>query len=76
MRPFANGMQYRAWQHRNCERCTKFNLEDIKKSCPLDYAVASACSCNGEITDEIAARIGTKKGEDRYTWICKELEIR
>lgn len=75
MRPFSNGCQYLDWQARNCERCKKFDPENIDNSCIFDQALGDALFGDGEISDEVAEKIGTKRGEDRYTWDCPAKEL-
>ena len=64
VRPFSNGFEYEVWQEANCERCVKAQTYDADTgiygpfTCDIEEAVALACIGSGEITAEIAARMG------------------
>jgi hypothetical protein len=71
MRPFSCGSQFADWESRNCDRCKKFNPDDINKSeCDLTLALGDAYLGDGEITEEIAKRIGFVPGA--FSWDCPE----
>lgn len=71
MRPFANGMQDAAWQDRNCMRCQK-HTENCAQ-CTIEHMLLVAFWNDGEVPDEIAARVGA--GNGGYTWDCPERSI-
>jgi hypothetical protein len=72
MRPFSCGSQFADWETRNCYRCKKFNPDDINKSnCDLTLALGDAFLGDGEITDEVAKRIGAADSAS-YGWDCPE----
>ena len=70
VRPFYCGSQYGDWTARNCDKCVKYNYENPKKSCTIDYALGTAYMTTGEVSDEIAKRMGFT-GES-YSWQCPE----
>jgi hypothetical protein len=74
MRPFHCGSQYADWIERNCNRCWKSMNETRKGSCSLDRALATACFGDGEISDEVAKRIGAPDDCTVYGWDCPERE--
>ena len=77
VRPFDNGSQYADWTGSNCDRCTQGVHRlgpDAWYTCALEEALATACFGDGEITLDIAKRIGMEADERRYGWPCTEVE--
>ena len=75
MRPFSSGGQFGDWTSSNCDRCTKgaHRLEPTAMpDCPLELALGEAYIGDGNITDEIAERMGCDPG--LYGWQCTEWE--
>jgi hypothetical protein len=77
IRPFGDGTQFADWTECNCNRCTKGVhrlADDAWPTCELEAALTTACFDTGEITLDIAKRIGMRDGEERYVWPCNEVE--
>ena len=74
MRPFHCGTQFGDWTSANCDRCKKNAEPDKPESwvCDIQVALLEAYIGDGEISDEIADRMGRHEG--RYCWPCKEVE--
>lgn len=72
VRPFANGSQFGDWEESNCARCTKYS--DDAKKCPIHYAIMLAFFGDGEITEDIARRMGYFDHPGSYVWMCNEVE--
>lgn len=70
IRPFSNGSQDAAWQDRNCIDCDKWQDNKGKEICEISAALTVACFDDGDITEEIAKRMGYTK--DSYIWDCPE----
>jgi hypothetical protein len=77
IRPFATGSQSVNWEHTNCSNCKKDLFdEDTFTKCPILAAIYQAAMTDGEISEEIAKRMGYIKGPPfYYTWDCPEKEI-
>ncbi len=69
-RPFDTGSQYGDWDQRNCEECWKV------KRCAIVRATSGAYLGDGQVSDDIARRMGWTGPGDRYTWDCPERESR
>jgi len=77
VRPFNDGAQYADWTGCNCARCNKsviVHATDAGYSCRLEEALATAAMSDGQITLDIALRIGMNPAENRYVWCCDEVE--
>ena len=77
MRPFSCGTQYMDWEEFNCCHCAKYPADEAWKTeqgragiCPIMLALSEACIGDGQITDEIAARMGYTPSA--YNWRCPE----
>ena len=69
-RPFSNGTQRADWMCRNCDRCTKFNIDipyDDPNCCAIDAALGQ-----DDISDDIMRRMGVPDDVTAYTWDCPE----
>ncbi len=78
VRPFPCGSQYGDWTDANCRRCRKgADVENppARCGCDIEQALLEACFGDGDVTTEVAERMGRKPSEDRYNWPCRELEI-
>lgn len=73
-KPFYCGTQYVDWQGRNCDKCRKFRYEGPAdpKNCAIDYALGMAFWKDGQVSDEIAKRMGVPDDVRIYTWDCPE----
>ena len=78
--PFTNGMQFRAWDIQNCQRCGKQPYEVVERTmeetgqwltsgCDLFDTIFCGEWGNGSIDEDIARRIGYCEA---YTWDCPE----
>jgi len=76
IRPFSNGSQYSDWTSSNCDRCTKgYHLQPDGEwpNCDIESALLNAYFDNGEITTEIAERMGYNSVEQpAQCWKCNE----
>ena len=75
MKPFSSGSQFQDWVGANCDRCTKGAHRlgaDALPDCEIELALGEAYIGDGNITDEIAARLGC--GSGLYCWQCTEWE--
>jgi hypothetical protein len=72
MRPFSCGTQFGDWEGANCCRCKKGAPDGSWATCPIQAALIEAYLGDGEISDEIADRMGRANG--RYNWPCGEVE--
>ncbi len=77
--PFSNGSQYMDWQGCNCERCVKsVSVWDVggdaTPTCEIELALMEAEISDGEVTQEIAQRMGYEGVAARYVWPCTEVE--
>ena len=70
--PFSCGTQFADWIDRNCMRCIKYNPEEATGECEIDDALISAYLGDGEVTEEIAERMGYRSAANLYTWDCPE----
>jgi hypothetical protein len=71
---FSCGTQYADWVGSNCERCTKYDANDLP-TCEIDEAIGMAYMDDGKVTEEIAIRAGyTEENHLRYVWPCSEVE--
>ena len=75
-RPFSTGTQYLDWTDRNCERCTKYDPIEFQGNCEIDGALGLALIGHGEVSDEIATRMGYDDNANYFTWDCPERELR
>ena len=75
IRPFSSGRQFSDWQASNCERCTKFTkwIQD-PPVCEIDYELSMAYLFDGEVSPEIAERMGYNSGGGNQNWKCNEVE--
>ena len=73
IKPFSTGTQFMDWQEANCFRCKKFN-EDVTKTCDIEAALGLACIGSGKITLEMAKRCGFIGNENKFQWMCPEVE--
>ena len=72
-RVFANGSQFADWLMENCHRCARgYDYEAGVYRCELQKALDEAYTWGGEVTDEVAERIGYREG--LYNWRCAEYE--
>lgn len=80
VQPFSNGSQYGDWQDRNCTGCWKSSTNrDPDKpfhrfNCQIDKALGEAYWGDGQVSDEIANRMGLDPKSEAYTWQCPERE--
>lgn len=76
VRPFSSGSQYENWSDANCGGCTKSDYPDELREppCPLELALLEACFGDGEVSDDVASRMGATENRGRYCWRCKERE--
>ena len=73
IRIFSSGSQYGDWVGSNCERCTKYDVNDLP-TCEIDEAIGMAYMGDGMVTPEIAHRAGyTPENQGRYVWPCTEV---
>jgi hypothetical protein len=81
-RPFDTGSQCGDWFEVNCYGCKKIDLAawdngDWGKvsSCEIDAELQDAFQERGEVSDDIARRMGWQDTDPpRYTWRCPERE--
>jgi len=76
MRPFSSGGQFSDWTGANCDRCTKGAHRlgaDALPDCEIELALGEAYLDDGNISDEIAKRMGYKPLA-AYCWQCTEWE--
>lgn len=66
--PFSNGTQYMDWVATNCDRCAKV------ENCEIADALADACCSSGEVSEEIARRMGYFAHHGHVNWPCGEVE--
>ncbi len=69
-RPFDTGSQYGDWDYHNCQRCWKV------RRCSIVQAIGGAYLGDGQVSDEMARRMGWAGAGERYTWDCPEREER
>ena len=79
IRPFSNGSQYEAWCNSNCDRCTKglhlLQPEGSWPTCDIEGALIEAYVDDGNVTPEIAGRMGYYDVEQpAYGWKCREYD--
>lgn len=74
VRPFSNGSEFGGWRARNCHHCGKYNPDKYDGVCEIDGALGLAYIGLGEITKEIAERIGTMTADGflRVLAVCPE----
>jgi hypothetical protein len=58
VRPFSTGSQYADWTDKNCANCWKAVKSSKRFNCSIEKELGKAYWDNGEIPDEIAARMG------------------
>jgi len=73
VRIFSSGSQYSDWVASNCERCTKYDLDDLP-TCEIDEALGVAYFEDGTVTEAIAKRAGYTEPNLAYVWQCGEVE--
>jgi hypothetical protein len=59
--PFANATEYMTWQSKNCDKCSKYEIQSTKvedASCELAFELDLASVSEGEIPFLIANQIG------------------
>jgi hypothetical protein len=77
VQPFSSGSEYEAWRLTNCALCKKQTTEDeaygsrlgLPLRCDLDQALLVSYWESGDVSDEIAKRLGRPGGAR-----CGELE--
>jgi len=75
VRPFHCGTQYGDWIDVNCCACKKGYREgETREDCDLELALVYACFCDGEVSKEIAKRLGVPDDCTVYNWRCTEFE--
>lgn len=75
-RPFSNGEQYGCWTTINCDRCAKtYDNENFQFRCKIDEALTVALFDTGDVSEDIAARMGYLKHKRNWTWPCPELVL-
>ena len=80
MRPFSSGSQYENWSDQNCGECARSNYPDPlpEPPCPLELALLEACFDDGQVSNDVAERIGAldarppRREGSLYCWRCKE----
>lgn len=71
---FSSGSQYGDWVASNCERCAKYDVNDLP-TCEIDEALGLAYLDDGKVTPEIALRAGVnEENANKYVWPCSEVE--
>jgi hypothetical protein len=70
VQPFYCGSQFGDWIDRNCSRCSKYDPDEATGECEIDDALGMAYLGDGEISEEIARRMGYD--EAVYSWDCPE----
>lgn len=76
IQPFYCGSQYADWTSNNCDRCTKgANLlrSDALPTCEIELALLDAYIGDGEVSADIAQRMGYTDDGLAYTWPCGEV---
>jgi hypothetical protein len=84
-RPFSNGTEYHCFLDACCERCSKGDdyrnqtpyAEDREASCEIEEALSVSCVTDGEISDEMYARLfGPLVGhkDEVHGPLCAEFE--
>jgi len=71
MQPFSNGTEFMMFNEHYCCRCRKYDPDaDMQSSqgCEIEKALALASVTDGEITADMFAQMGGRRGE------CKEFE--
>ncbi len=75
VRPFSCGSQYADWQESNCERCKKREAADmVSTSCDIDADLTGAYIGDGEVSEDIAKRMGLLDNQNEYNWMCPEVD--
>lgn len=74
VRPFANAIQFLDWTAANCERCKKATWYGDQWNCDIQKALDLASVSSGEITPQIAMRMGYDPQQMLYNWPCTEVE--
>jgi hypothetical protein len=73
VRPFDCGAQFCDWCLSNCNSCTLYDYDNPK--CEIDRAIGIAFIVSGEVSDEIARRMGINPDSEEvgpYIWRCPE----
>jgi len=66
MIPFSTSTQFTNWTVANCGDCIKSDNCDINETLSLAYIG------DGEVSDDIAERMGATYWHNCYLWPCKE----
>lgn len=72
--PFYCGTQYGDWTGSNCDRCKKAAPLYGDSTCEIELALHIAYLSDGEVTEEIAKKMGYFDNEDKEIWMCPEVE--
>ncbi len=81
--PFDNGSHFLDWNNWNCCRCTKGGDDGMGVGCEISDALTLACCMKGEVSPDIAARMGyteahaafhAGKEPPPYNWRCGEFD--
>ena len=72
IRPFSTGTQYIDWQDANCCRCQRGGEDGQGVGCEIADALGEACIGDGEVSEDIARRMGHTLFPDYYNWPCTE----
>lgn len=70
--PFHCGTQYADWTSANCDRCKRSDVNGGE--CDLEIDLGRAYIANGEISKDVAQRIGYYDHKGEYNWPCNEVE--
>lgn len=77
IQPFYCGSQYGDWTSSNCDRCKKGANRlgpDALPTCEIELALGEAYILSGNVTADIAQRMGYTDDGMAYTWPCGEVE--
>lgn len=72
--PFYCGTQYADWTGSNCNRCKKAAPLYGDSTCEIELALHIALMSDGEVTQEIADRMGFTANQDKDVWMCPEVD--
>jgi hypothetical protein len=73
VRPFTSGSHYMSWVDHNCLGCTKYDPVNAG-ACEIDVALGEAYLGDGDVSQEIADRMGARDDTvPELVWNCPEL---
>jgi len=74
--PFLSYYQYENWKKWNCNRCiNRYRKDPGTWHCRSEHMIDIAAVAGGGISQEIADKIGFKKENGLYIWICPSMKF-